>query len=66
VNAPHKVFELNTMEKGQEIQDYLSIKTGQHTVPSVFIKQKHIGGSSDLQKTADSGQLKEWLETIRK
>ncbi len=54
------------MDKGREIQEYLSIKTGQHTVPSVFIKQKHIGGSSDLQKAADSGQLKEWIATIRK
>lgn len=29
-------------------QDYLEKETGQRTVPSVWIKQKFIGGSSDL------------------
>lgn len=34
------------MDEGSEIQKYLSTKTGQKTVPNIFIDQKHIGGMS--------------------
>ena len=36
------------MEEGSEIQSYLLEKTGQRTVPNIFIAKKHIGGNSDL------------------
>jgi len=29
---------------GSKIQDYLQEKTGQRTVPNIFISQKHVGG----------------------
>lgn len=35
---------------GGEIQSALSEWTGQSTVPSVFIKGKHIGGSDSKRK----------------
>ena len=38
-----------TAEDGQAIQDYLADKTGQRSVPNIFIKGSHIGGNSDLQ-----------------
>jgi glutaredoxin 3 len=34
--------------------------TGQRTVPNIFIKQKHIGGNSDLQ--AKKGELNDLLK----
>ena len=37
------------IDDGAAIQDALYEITGQGTVPNVFIKQKHIGGNSDLQ-----------------
>jgi glutaredoxin 3 len=53
---------LNTnSDNGDEIQGYLSQKTGQRTVPNIFIQQKHIGGNSDLQKLKSNGKLKEML-----
>jgi len=53
-----KIYELDEMEEGPEIQAYLSQKTGQRTVPSIFIKKKHIGGSDDLNRLDKSGELK--------
>lgn len=49
------------VDNGDEIQGYLGQKTGQRTVPNVFIEQKHIGGNSDLQKLKSAGKLKELL-----
>lgn len=43
------VIELDEMSDGSDIQDYLYQKTGQRTVPNVFINGKHIGGNSDVQ-----------------
>jgi glutaredoxin 3 len=43
------VFELDERDDGAALQDYLAEKTGQRTVPNVFIKQKHIGGNDNLQ-----------------
>ncbi|QPG74970.1 hypothetical protein FOA43_002309 [Brettanomyces nanus] len=43
------VIELDETPDGDEIQDYLYQKTGQRTVPNVFIGGKHIGGNSDVQ-----------------
>ena len=37
------------IDDGAAIQDALYEISGQRTVPNVFIKQKHIGGNSDLQ-----------------
>jgi len=52
---------LDQIDDGEEIQAYLGQKTGQRTVPNVFIEQKHIGGNSDVQKIKNAGKLKELL-----
>lgn len=41
------------------MQDALQDISSQRTVPNIFIKQKHIGGNSDLQKK--KGDLPELL-----
>ncbi|KAH9274073.1 glutaredoxin [Batrachochytrium salamandrivorans] len=56
-HVSYKVFELNNRNDGAEIQDYLAQKTGQYTVPSIFIKRSHIGGSSDLSALNSRGKL---------
>ncbi|KAB5590902.1 hypothetical protein CTheo_5654 [Ceratobasidium theobromae] len=43
------IFELDEMEDGTEIQNYLHGKTNQRTVPNIFIRQIHIGGNDALQ-----------------
>lgn len=46
---------------GSDLQDALEQITGQRTVPNVFIDHKHIGGNSDVQALAKSGELKRKL-----
>ncbi|GAA6039451.1 hypothetical protein JCM8097_009553 [Rhodosporidiobolus ruineniae] len=55
------VYELDQLDDGSDWQAYLADKTGQRTVPSVFINKKHIGGNSDLQALHKSGELKKLL-----
>lgn len=52
------IIELDEDADGADIQNYLFEKTGQKTVPSIFIDGKHIGGSSDLASLESSGELK--------
>jgi len=52
---------LDKREDGDAIQAYLQTKTGQRTVPNVFIKQEHIGGNDDLQAFNKAGELRKAL-----
>ncbi|KAF7897121.1 hypothetical protein EAF00_005349 [Botryotinia globosa] len=55
-------IELDQVDDGAAIQSYLAQKTGQSSVPNIFIGQKHVGGNSDLQaknKKDLESQLKE-------
>nr|AAD43253.1 peptide methionine sulfoxide reductase [Gracilaria gracilis] len=46
---PINVFELDEMgTDGAAMQQYLFQKTGQRTVPNIFIAGKHVGGSDDV------------------
>lgn len=45
------------------MQSYLKSKTGQSTVPSVWIGGKHVGGSDDTHAAVKSGQLKKLLDS---
>lgn len=55
-------FELNESEDGDAIQSYLAEKTGQKTVPMIFIGQHFVGGSDDLGRLAASNELKKMLK----
>lgn len=55
------VLELDTMDNGADIQAALRELTGQKTVPSVWIKGEHIGGSSDTAAANEDGKLKAML-----
>ncbi|XP_023637778.1 glutaredoxin-C1 isoform X1 [Capsella rubella] len=57
LGASFKVFELDEISHGSEIQSALSEWTGQSTVPSVFIKGKHIGGSDKVMETYKQDKL---------
>lgn len=51
------MVELDTRDDGADIQGALLDKTGQRTVPSVFIKGEHIGGNDATQALYKSGEL---------
>ncbi|MCJ1478336.1 hypothetical protein MMC13_007014 [Lambiella insularis] len=55
MGAKFYTIELDQVDDGAAIQDALEEMTGQRSVPNIFIKQKHIGGNSDLQ--GKKGQL---------
>jgi len=54
-------LELDHVENGQEIQDYLIDLTGQKTVPMTFIKGNLLGGCDDTMKASAEGRLKELI-----
>ncbi|KAL1130233.1 hypothetical protein AAG570_013171, partial [Ranatra chinensis] len=51
-------------ETGLNIQALLKQRTGQSTVPNIFIQQHHIGGCSDLKEAYATGLLWEYLNNI--
>ncbi|KAI9009504.1 glutaredoxin-1 [Gaertneriomyces semiglobifer] len=61
LNVKYVAWELDTRNDGQAIQDYLKEKTGQRTVPNIFINGTHVGGSDDLHAAQSSGKLKQLL-----
>ena len=56
-NAAFKLVELDTVPDGDKIQGKLAEKTGQRTVPSVWIGGQFVGGNSELQALNGSGEL---------
>ena len=60
--AVFELFELDQINNGSEIQSYLAEKTGQRTVPNIFIQTKHVGGCSDLQAAQSNGSLDKLLQ----
>ncbi|EPQ60274.1 glutaredoxin [Gloeophyllum trabeum ATCC 11539] len=56
-NVPTKIYELDEMSEGSDIQDYLTEKTGQRTVPNIFINKKHVGGCDAVTALDSQGQL---------
>ena len=61
MNIEAKVYELNQMDDGADIQADLEALTGRRTVPNVFVKGTHIGGNDDTQAAAKSGKINEML-----
>jgi len=57
------VVELDQRTDGGDIQKYLKEKTGQRTVPNVFIHQKHIGGHDAVFELHEEGKL---VDLVRK
>jgi glutaredoxin 3 len=55
--TPFELFELDQRTDGSAIQQYLQSKTGQRTVPNIFINQGHIGGCDDLKSAERSKKL---------
>ncbi|XP_071748630.1 thioredoxin reductase 1, cytoplasmic isoform X2 [Lepeophtheirus salmonis] len=50
-------IELDLLENGSAIQQSLADKTGQRTVPNVFINGDHLGGADDTLKAASEERL---------
>ena len=62
MNVKAEIFELDVLEGGDTIQEYLQKMTSQRTVPNVFVKGKHIGGNDKTQAAYTSGELSKLLK----
>ena len=62
MNIDYKTFELDKEENGSAIQDELQRISGQRTVPNVFIKGIHVGGSDVVLKLSEEGKLKNMIQ----
>ena len=60
-NIEAKIYELDQILRGHEIQHALLLMTGQKTVPNVFVKGIHIGGDDDTAKAFKNGTIKDLL-----
>jgi glutaredoxin 3 len=56
-NLKTQIFELDQIPEGGEMQAYLMQKTGQRTVPNIFINDKHIGGCAAIHALNNKGDL---------
>ena len=61
-NVDAKIYELDQMDNGNEIQTALKTKSGQSTVPNIYIGGKHIGGCSEIKALHSKGGLKPALD----
>lgn len=57
LNEPILVVELDEIPEGPEIRDYLFERTGQKTVPNVFVQKTHLGGYDNTQNAHKGGRL---------
>ncbi|KAL0952196.1 hypothetical protein HGRIS_008806 [Hohenbuehelia grisea] len=51
------IYELDERDDGDAIQDYLQEKTGQRTVPNIFVNKQHVGGNDKVTGLQSSGKL---------
>ncbi|KAJ3110562.1 hypothetical protein HDU96_006483 [Phlyctochytrium bullatum] len=58
----YKAIELDVEEDGDMVQLYLEKKTGQRTVPNIFIRGTQVGGCDALHDAHAKGKLKKLLE----
>jgi glutaredoxin 3 len=63
--TPLVLHELDTMVGGEAIQAALLDKTGQRTVPSVFVAGQHIGGNDETTQAHKSGKLAQLMQQAR-
>ncbi|KXN73589.1 glutaredoxin 1 [Conidiobolus coronatus NRRL 28638] len=57
----YRAIELDEVDDGAEIQDELEKKTGQRSVPNIFIKGTHVGGCDDFLSKIDNGTVQKLL-----
>jgi glutaredoxin 3 len=63
--TPVMLHELDKMVGGEAIQQALLEKTGQRTVPSVFVAGQHIGGNDETTQAHKSGKLAQLMQQAR-
>lgn len=61
LNVQYLAHELDLVDNGAELQEALLQKSGQKTVPNVYINGQHLGGASDTETAHANGTLQTML-----
>ncbi|KAM4809516.1 glutaredoxin-1 [Rhinophrynus dorsalis] len=59
-----EIVNISNLDFMSSLQDYFLQKTGERTVPRIYIGENCIGGCSDLVPLDNSGQLEKMLQSI--
>ncbi|XP_063312816.1 glutaredoxin-1-like [Pelobates fuscus] len=59
-----EIVDISSLDILSSVQDYFLKKTGERTVPRIFIEEECIGGCSDLVPLDSSGKLETRLQSI--
>ncbi|KAH9496855.1 Glutaredoxin-2, mitochondrial [Bulinus truncatus] len=59
-----KTVELDQMQEGNQVQNFLGKITDARTVPRIFIDGQCVGGNSDLKTLNNTGVLQELLKDM--
>ncbi|CAI2382721.1 unnamed protein product [Moneuplotes crassus] len=62
LNVRYKSIELDQVREGTRMQSLLRAKSGQSTVPNIYINKQHIGGSDDLERKFHTKELHALLD----
>lgn len=62
INQSYVTVELDQIDEGPAIRDYLFEKTGQKTVPNVYVKGTHLGGCDNTLRAHTEGRLAKLFE----
>jgi glutaredoxin 3 len=58
--------EVLNVDTDRQLRRDMEARSGRHTVPQVFIGERHVGGYDDLRALDDAGQLDALLEPERR
>ncbi|KAJ3396185.1 hypothetical protein HDU92_003857 [Lobulomyces angularis] len=64
LGVPFEAPELNKVEGGEEIHNYVKEKTQEATVPNIFIGGEWLGGWDDLKEEEKNGKLTIRLKNV--
>lgn len=64
MGVSYDAIELDKRSDGRDVQDALQERTGQRTVPNIFVGGGHVGGCDDLMQAEADGTLRKMLEGV--
>ncbi|OSX73894.1 hypothetical protein BU14_0320s0006 [Porphyra umbilicalis] len=64
LGVPYEAVELDKRPDGRDVQDALRERTGQRTVPNIFVGGGHVGGCDDLMQADADGTLRKMLDGV--
>lgn len=64
MGVAYDAVELDKRSDGRDVQDALRERTGQRTVPNIFVGGGHVGGCDDLMQAESDGTLRKMLEGV--